>query len=63
MLIERAIERSNQKGIAFKSRGQLSPRERLNAILDPDTFFWSFIIWLIILLRTLIMIPAYLEQT
>ena len=39
ILIERAIEKSNLKRDRFKSRGQLSPRERLNAILDPDTFF------------------------
>ena len=35
MLLDRAAQKSEQRRAVFKERNQLSPRERLGALIDP----------------------------
>ena len=35
-LLDRSRKKSDEKKSRFQERGQLSPRERLNAIIDPE---------------------------
>ena len=38
-ILDRSRKKSDEKKSRFQERGQLSPRERLNALIDPDSEF------------------------
>ena len=38
-ILDRSRKKSDEKKSRFEERGQLSPRERLNALIDPDSEF------------------------
>ena len=46
MLLDRAAQKSEQRRTVFEERNQLSPRERLGALIDPGFPFLNYLIWL-----------------
>ena len=51
-LEQRTIDASNKRLKTFKARGQLSPRERLERLLDPGMPFYKCTLWRITASKT-----------
>ena len=57
-LEQRTIDASNKRLKTFKARGQLSPRERLERLLDPGMPFYKCTPWRITASKIPIVRPA-----